>query len=53
MLAFLNHYNGGAASMIALAVWHLIFRARGGRLQGSGWRSAFVAWQWWPSVWRT
>ena len=28
LLAFCNHYNGGAATMLALAAWHLIFRAR-------------------------
>ena len=28
LLAFLNHYNGGAFTMIALALWHLIWRAR-------------------------
>ena len=28
LLAFFNHYNGGAATMLALAAWHLIFRAR-------------------------
>lgn len=27
-LAFFNHYAGGAATMLALAVWHLLFRAR-------------------------
>ena len=27
-LAFFNHYTGGAATMLALAAWHLIFRAR-------------------------
>ena len=28
LLAFFNHYSGGAAAMLALAAWHLIFRAR-------------------------
>ena len=28
LLAFLNHYNGGAATMLALAAWHLISRSR-------------------------
>ena len=28
LLAFFNHYNGGAATMLALAAWHLMFRAR-------------------------
>ena len=28
LLAFFNHYNGGAATMLALAAWHLIFRSR-------------------------
>ena len=28
LLAFFNHYNGGAATMLALAAWHLIFRGR-------------------------
>ena len=27
-LAFFNHYAGGAATMLALAAWHLLFRAR-------------------------
>ena len=27
-LAFFNHYVGGAATMLALAAWHLLFRAR-------------------------
>ena len=27
-LAFFNHYAGGAATMLALAVWHLLFRRR-------------------------
>ena len=27
-LAFFNHYAGGAATMLALASWHLMFRAR-------------------------
>ena len=27
-LAFFNHYTGGAATMLALAAWHVIFRAR-------------------------
>ena len=27
-LAFFNHYTGGAATMLALAAWHLLFRAR-------------------------
>ena len=27
-LSFFNHYAGGAATMLALAVWHLLFRAR-------------------------
>ena len=28
LLAFFNHYNGGAATMLALAAWHLILRSR-------------------------
>ena len=28
VLAFFNHYVGGAATMLALAAWHLLFRAR-------------------------
>ena len=28
LLAFLNHYNAGAATMLALAAWHLICRGR-------------------------
>ena len=28
LLAFLNHYNAGAATMLALAAWHLMFRGR-------------------------
>ena len=28
LLAFCNHYNGGAATMLALAAWHLILRSR-------------------------
>ena len=28
LLAFCNHYNGGAATMLALAAWHLIHRSR-------------------------
>ena len=28
LLAFFNHYNGGAATMLALAAWHLIHRGR-------------------------
>ena len=27
-LAFFNHYAGGAATMLALAAWHLLFRTR-------------------------
>ena len=27
-LAFFNHYIGGAATMLALAAWHLLFRTR-------------------------
>ncbi|MCY4373696.1 MAG: glycosyltransferase family 39 protein, partial [Spirochaetaceae bacterium] len=27
-LAFFNHYTGGAATMLALAAWHLLLRAR-------------------------
>ena len=27
-LAFFNHYTGGAATMLALAAWHLLHRAR-------------------------
>ena len=27
-LAFFNHYAGGAAAMLSLAVWHILFRAR-------------------------
>ena len=27
-LAFFNHYSGGAATMLALAAWHLLFRRR-------------------------
>ena len=27
-LAFFNHYAGGAATMLALAAWHLLFRRR-------------------------
>ena len=27
-LSFFNHYAGGAATMLALAAWHLLFRAR-------------------------
>ena len=27
-LSFFNHYTGGAATMLALAAWHLLFRAR-------------------------
>ena len=27
-LAFLNHYAGGAATMLTLAAWHLLFRRR-------------------------
>ena len=27
-LAFFNHYAGGAATMLALAVWHLLYRVR-------------------------
>ncbi len=27
-LAFFNHYVGGAATMLALAAWHLLFRGR-------------------------
>ncbi len=27
-LAFFNHYIGGAATMLAIAAWHLLFRAR-------------------------
>ena len=27
-LAFFNHYAGGTATMLALAAWHLLFRAR-------------------------
>ena len=27
-LAFFNHYAGGAATMLAVAAWHLLFRAR-------------------------
>ena len=27
-LAFFNHYAAGAATMLSLAVWHLLFRAR-------------------------
>ena len=27
-LAFFNHYVGGAATMLALATWHLLYRAR-------------------------
>ena len=27
-LAFFNHYGGGAATMLALAAWHLLFRMR-------------------------
>ena len=28
LLAFFNHYNGGAATMLALAAWHLLRRSR-------------------------
>ena len=28
LCAFFNHYNGGAATMLALAAWHLILRRR-------------------------
>ena len=28
VLAFFSHYTGGASSMMALAAWHLLFRAR-------------------------
>ena len=28
LLAFFNHYNAGAATMLALAAWHLILRSR-------------------------
>ena len=28
MLAFFNHYAGGAATVLAVAAWHLLFRAR-------------------------
>ena len=28
LLAFFNHYNGGAATLLELAAWHLIFRGR-------------------------
>ena len=28
LLAFFNHYSGGAATMLALAAWHLLFRTR-------------------------
>ena len=27
-LSFFNHYTGGAATMLSLAAWHLLFRAR-------------------------
>lgn len=29
VLAFFNHYAGGAATVLAVAAWHLLFRARG------------------------
>ena len=28
MLAFFNHYAGGAATVLSVATWHLLFRAR-------------------------
>ena len=46
LLAFCNHYNGGAATMLALAAWHLILRRRA-TTSGSGWSWPFAGSWWW------
>ena len=52
-LAFFNHYTGGAATMLALAAWHLICSAPAPRRRGNGWRWRSAARSWWHWAPRT